>query len=85
MIKLGQTSYWKQKLVEHCFLKYMCKLKNEILHKLISISSLCTPVSSTNKADCHNITEILLKEALNTTTLILYQYQYSAHLYQRSM
>jgi hypothetical protein len=25
-----------------------------------------TPVSSTNKTDCHNIDEILLKEALNT-------------------
>ena len=27
-----------------------------------------TPVSSTNKTDCHNITEILLKVALNTIT-----------------
>jgi len=27
-----------------------------------------TPVSSTNKTDHHNITEILLKVALNTTT-----------------
>jgi hypothetical protein len=25
-----------------------------------------TPVSSTNKTDCHDITEILLKVALNT-------------------
>jgi hypothetical protein len=25
-----------------------------------------SPVSSTNKTDCHNITEILLKVALNT-------------------
>jgi hypothetical protein len=25
------------------------------------------PVSSTNKTDCHDITEILLKVALNTT------------------
>jgi hypothetical protein len=25
-----------------------------------------TPVSSTNKTDCHDITEILLKMALNT-------------------
>ena len=31
--------------------------------------SLGTPVSSTNKTDCHNITEILLKVALNTITL----------------
>jgi hypothetical protein len=28
------------------------------------------PVSSTNKTDCHNITEIVLKVALNTITLI---------------
>ena len=26
-----------------------------------------TPISSTNKADCHDITEILLRVALNTT------------------
>jgi len=26
------------------------------------------PVSSTNKADCHDMTEILLKMALNTIT-----------------
>jgi len=28
-----------------------------------------TPVSATNKTDCHDITEILLKVALNTITL----------------
>ena len=32
--------------------------------------SPCTPVSSTNKTDCHEITEILLKVALNTITII---------------
>jgi hypothetical protein len=32
---------------------------------------LVTPVSSTNKTDHHNITEILLKVVLNTITLIL--------------
>jgi hypothetical protein len=31
--------------------------------------SLGTPVSSTNKTDCHDITEILLKMALNTINL----------------
>jgi hypothetical protein len=30
-----------------------------------------TPVSSTNKTDCHNITEIFLKVVLNTITLTL--------------
>ena len=33
--------------------------------------SLSTPVYSTNKADCHDIAEILLKVALNTITLTL--------------
>ena len=33
--------------------------------------SLGTLVSSTNKIDCHDITEILLKVALNTTTITL--------------
>jgi len=33
--------------------------------------SMGTPVSSTNKTDCHDITEILLKVALNTLTLTL--------------
>jgi hypothetical protein len=31
-----------------------------------------TPVSSTNETDCHDITEILFKVALNTITLTLY-------------
>jgi len=31
------------------------------------VVSLDTPVSSTNKTDCHNVTEILLKVVLNTT------------------
>ena len=31
--------------------------------------SLCTPVSSTNKTDHHDLTEILLKVALNNITL----------------
>ena len=34
--------------------------------------SLGNPVSSTNKTDCHDITEILLKVVLNTITLTLY-------------
>jgi hypothetical protein len=33
--------------------------------------SLGTPVSSTNKTDCHDITEVLLKVALNTITLTI--------------
>jgi hypothetical protein len=35
--------------------------------------SVGTRVSSTNITDCHDITEILLKVALNTTTLTLTQ------------
>jgi hypothetical protein len=33
--------------------------------------SLGTPVSSTDKTDCQDITEILLKVALNTITLTI--------------
>jgi hypothetical protein len=33
--------------------------------------SLGTPVSSTNKTDCHDITEILLKVALNNISVII--------------
>ena len=36
--------------------------------------SLDTPVSSTNKTDCHDLTEILLKVAFNTITLTLTLY-----------
>jgi hypothetical protein len=35
--------------------------------------SLGTPVFYTNKTDSHDITEILLKVALNTITLTLYE------------
>jgi environmental stress-induced protein Ves len=49
------------------------KLREESHHqKLLSLSyapgwfSADTPISSTNKADRHNITEILLKVAFNT-------------------
>jgi hypothetical protein len=35
-----------------------------------------SPVSSTNKTDHHDITEILLKVALNTTTLTLLFIEY---------
>jgi hypothetical protein len=34
-----------------------------------------TPTSSTNKTDCHDITEILLKVALNTITIQSYTSQ----------
>jgi hypothetical protein len=37
--------------------------------------SLGTPISSTNKTDSHDITEILLKVALNTIMLILTNYK----------
>jgi hypothetical protein len=38
-----------------------------------SCFSMGTPVSSTNKTDCHNVTEILLKVALNTLTQLEFQ------------
>ena len=38
---------------------------------LFSLNHILDPVSSTNKTDRHDITEILLKVDLNTITLIL--------------
>ena len=35
--------------------------------------SLCTPVSSTNKTECHGITEIYLKVASSTINLTLFR------------
>ena len=42
-----------------------------------------TPVSFTNKTDRHDITELLLKMALNTITLTLQTPVYGCHLLRR--
>ena len=42
-----------------------------IVHFLLSLRYSLTFISSTNKTDLHDITEILLKVALNTITLTL--------------
>jgi len=59
---------------------------NQLYHKMVGVldTTLCdklcqwfspgTPVSSTNKTDRHDITEILLKVALNTTNQTLSQF-----------
>jgi hypothetical protein len=44
-------------------------LDTTLCDKVCHRFSLGTPVSSTNKTDCHDITEILLKVMLNTITL----------------
>jgi hypothetical protein len=44
-----------------------------------------TPVSSTNKTDCHNITEILLKVALNIIILILFLHRQYEHPLAKQM
>jgi len=43
--------------------------KGVVIVALISATSPGTPVSFTNKTNSHDITEILLKVALNTITL----------------
>ena len=45
--------------IQHYVIKFVSDLREVVF-------SPGTPVSSTNKTDCHNITEILLKVALNT-------------------
>jgi len=44
-----------------------------------------TLVSSTNKTDCHYITEILLKVALNTITLFLYVFYCCAKFFREHL
>ena len=39
-----------------------------------------TPVSSTNKTECHDITEILLKVALNTITIADYKQLHKSNI-----
>ena len=46
------------------------QIKHQVM-KFVSVFFSGTPFFSTNKTDCHDITEILLKVALNTTTLTL--------------
>ena len=41
-------------------------------HQWLAAGQWFSPVSPTNKEDCYDITEILLKLALNTTTLTLH-------------
>jgi len=47
-------------LKQHYVIKFVRDLQQ------VSLFSWCTSVSSTNKPDCHNITEVLLKVVLNT-------------------
>jgi len=60
--------------IQHYVIKFVCDLWQ--------VSSfLGSPVSSTNKTDLHDITEILLKVALNTTTLTKLLSLYYSFLY----
>jgi hypothetical protein len=50
----------------------LSELLREVMFVLLIISSLGTPVSSTNETDRHDIAEILLKVTLNIKTLALF-------------
>ena len=49
-------------LIQHYVIKFVSNLRQ------VRWFSSRTPVSSTNKTDCHDIAEILLKVTLNTIT-----------------
>ena len=51
--------------IQHCWIKFV----NDLLQDQGRRFSPGTPVSSTNKTDHHELTEILLKVALNTINL----------------
>ena len=53
-----------------CILVYTT-LCDKVCQLLVTVQWF-SPVDSTNKTDCHNVSEILLKVALNTITLSLY-------------
>jgi hypothetical protein len=49
----------------------MYQIQHYVTKSVSDLGQVGTPVSSTNKTDCHDITEILSKVALNIITLIL--------------
>ena len=68
-VELRPYYYWVNPIhdevysIQHCVIKFVSDLWK------VSGFSPGTPVSSTNKTDPHDITEILLKVALSTMTL----------------
>ena len=49
----------------------MYQIQHYVTKSVSDLGQVGTPVSSTNKTDCHDITEIFSKVALNIITLIL--------------
>ena len=82
-IKKSKTTdrlYWKeQKQALLCQSYYMMSSVTSALYCYLWFSPGIA-VSSTNKTDSHNITEILLKVVLNTITLYIYTVTFSYHL-----
>ena len=65
--------------IHHYVIKFVSDLRQ------VGEFSLSTPVSPTNKTDRHDITEILLKVALNTISLKLMQKElayYFSHIWE---
>jgi hypothetical protein len=56
-------------IIQNIYHSYYSKKYNKYVLCLLHVSSPCTPVFSINKTDRYDITEILLKVALNTITL----------------
>ena len=72
---------WYNIIQKKCMIKFVSDLQQRCSFLW------CTPVSSYNKTDRHNITEILLKVALSTRTLTpwqqpLWQLSYDSWIYQ---
>ena len=68
----------------------MYQIQHYVTKSVSDLGQVGTPVSSTNKTDCHDITEILSKVALNTikpnqtiknTFIDLFQYKHSVNVY----
>jgi hypothetical protein len=71
--KVAQVSkiQWQQKITEKESQKKISEIEG-----IVAIYSLGTPLSSINKTDRRNITEILLTVVLNTITLTLRRFNF---------
>ena len=70
-------------LCNWCLSPMRCTTLCDKVYQLLATGRLFSPVSSTNKTDHHDLTELLLKVMLNNTKPNLHQYQVNRRMRQR--
>jgi hypothetical protein len=70
---VGFTTTYAISAFHHSSCEFSIPLRRDVLDTTLcdNVCQWFSPVSSTNKTDCHDITEILFKVALNTINPIL--------------